>query len=171
MPKAPVRSTPRISMNSHCPGDIDKPPSVGSSTPSPIAVSGIARRQAQPVAGAVGGTAQIRITSSGPGVIGAPNRDQRASGGAAVAVSFGRAARRMDVELRGGAGSGAGARDADAEAPREGGSAWPWSASATSSPTDAALFDLAGSLRREVLAWFAERVARGEVELIEEKTA
>ena len=34
----------------------------------------------------------------------------------------------------------------------------------------AAVFDLAGSLRREVLAWFAERVGRGEVELIEEKT-
>ena len=37
-------------------------------------------------------------------------------------------------------------------------------------PADAAVFDLAGSLRREVLAWFAERVGRGEVELIEEKT-
>ena len=75
------------------------------------------------------------------------------------------------MELRGGAGSGAGARDADAEAPQEGGSAWPWSASATSSPTDAALFDLAGSLRGEVLAWLGERVRRGEVQLIEEKTA
>jgi hypothetical protein len=38
-------------------------------------------------------------------------------------------------------------------------------------PAAAAVFDLAGSLRREVLAWFAERVGRGEVELIEEKTA
>jgi hypothetical protein len=38
-------------------------------------------------------------------------------------------------------------------------------------PADAAVFDLAGSLRREVLAWFAARVGRGEVELIEEKTA
>ena len=37
-------------------------------------------------------------------------------------------------------------------------------------PADAAVFDLAGSLRQEVLAWFAERVGRGEVELIEEKT-
>jgi hypothetical protein len=38
-------------------------------------------------------------------------------------------------------------------------------------PADVAVFDLAGSLRREGLAWFAERVGRGEVELIEEKTA
>jgi hypothetical protein len=38
-------------------------------------------------------------------------------------------------------------------------------------PANAAVFDLAGSLRREVLAWFAARVGRGEVELIEEKTA
>ena len=37
-------------------------------------------------------------------------------------------------------------------------------------PAAAAVFDLAGSLRQEVLAWFAERVGRGEVELIEEKT-
>jgi hypothetical protein len=37
-------------------------------------------------------------------------------------------------------------------------------------PADAAVFDLAGSLRQEVLAWFAERVGRGEVELIEERT-
>ena len=37
-------------------------------------------------------------------------------------------------------------------------------------PADAAVFDLAGALRREVLAWFGERVGRGEVELIEEKT-
>jgi hypothetical protein len=36
---------------------------------------------------------------------------------------------------------------------------------------NAALFDLASSLRREVLAWFAERVGWGEVELIEERTA
>jgi hypothetical protein len=41
----------------------------------------------------------------------------------------------------------------------------------STNPADAALFDLAGSLRQEVLAWFAERVGRGEVELIEEKTA
>jgi hypothetical protein len=40
----------------------------------------------------------------------------------------------------------------------------------STNPADAAVFALAGSLRREVLAWFAERVARGEVELIEEKT-
>jgi hypothetical protein len=40
----------------------------------------------------------------------------------------------------------------------------------STNPADAALFDLAGSLRQEVLAWFAERVGRGEVELIEEKT-
>jgi hypothetical protein len=38
-------------------------------------------------------------------------------------------------------------------------------------PADAALFDLAGSLRGEVLAWLGERVRRGEVQLIEEKTA
>jgi hypothetical protein len=38
-------------------------------------------------------------------------------------------------------------------------------------PANAAVFELASSLRREVLAWFAERVGRGEVELIEEKTA
>jgi len=37
-------------------------------------------------------------------------------------------------------------------------------------PADAAVFDLAGSLRQEVLAWFKERVGRGKVELIEEKT-
>jgi hypothetical protein len=41
----------------------------------------------------------------------------------------------------------------------------------STNPTDTAVFDLAGSPRREMLAWFAERVARGEVELIEEKTA
>ena len=38
-------------------------------------------------------------------------------------------------------------------------------------PADAAVFDLAGSLRQEVLAWFAERVGRGEIQLIEERTA
>jgi hypothetical protein len=38
-------------------------------------------------------------------------------------------------------------------------------------PADAAVFDLAGSLREDVLAWFGERVGRGKVELIEEKTA
>ena len=38
-------------------------------------------------------------------------------------------------------------------------------------PADAALFDLASSPRREVLAWLGERVRRGEVQLIEEKTA
>jgi hypothetical protein len=38
-------------------------------------------------------------------------------------------------------------------------------------PANAAVFDLAGSPRQEVLAWFAARVGRGEVELIEEKTA
>jgi hypothetical protein len=38
-------------------------------------------------------------------------------------------------------------------------------------PADAAVFDLAGSLRREVLAWFAERVGQGEIQLIEERTA
>ena len=38
-------------------------------------------------------------------------------------------------------------------------------------PANAAVLELASSLRREVLAWFAERVGRGEVELIEEKTA
>jgi hypothetical protein len=38
-------------------------------------------------------------------------------------------------------------------------------------PVDAAVFDLAGSQRQEVLAWFAERVGRGEIQLIEEKTA
>jgi hypothetical protein len=37
-------------------------------------------------------------------------------------------------------------------------------------PADAAVFDLAGSLRQKVLAWFKERVGRGKVELIEEKT-
>jgi hypothetical protein len=38
-------------------------------------------------------------------------------------------------------------------------------------PADAAVFDLAGSPRQEVLAWFVERVGWGKVELIEEKTA
>jgi hypothetical protein len=38
-------------------------------------------------------------------------------------------------------------------------------------PADAALFALAGSLHQEVLAWFAARVGRGEVKLIEEKIA
>ena len=38
-------------------------------------------------------------------------------------------------------------------------------------PANAAVFDLASSPRQEVLAWFAEQVGRGEVELIEEKTA
>jgi hypothetical protein len=37
-------------------------------------------------------------------------------------------------------------------------------------PADAAVFELAGSLRQEMLAWFAARVGRGEIELIEEKT-
>jgi hypothetical protein len=41
----------------------------------------------------------------------------------------------------------------------------------STNPADAALLDLAGSLRGEVLTWFAERVGRGEVELIEERTA
>jgi hypothetical protein len=41
----------------------------------------------------------------------------------------------------------------------------------STNPADAALFELAGSRRRDVLAWFAEQVGRGEVELIEEKTA
>jgi hypothetical protein len=41
----------------------------------------------------------------------------------------------------------------------------------STNPADAAVFDLAGSLRREVLTWFAERVGRGEVEMVEEKTA
>jgi hypothetical protein len=41
----------------------------------------------------------------------------------------------------------------------------------STNPADAALFDLAGSLRGEVLAWLGERVRRGEVQLIEEKTA
>jgi hypothetical protein len=93
----------------------------------------------------------------------------------------------MDVEPCSGAGS--------TPKQREGGSSWSWSASATSSPTDArwlervvsaedaaalvwstdpadaALFALAGSPHQEVLAWFAARVGRGEVELIEEKIA
>jgi hypothetical protein len=38
-------------------------------------------------------------------------------------------------------------------------------------PADAALFDLASSPRREVLAWFAARVRWGQVELVEERTA
>ncbi len=38
-------------------------------------------------------------------------------------------------------------------------------------PADAAVFDLASSSRQQVLAWFGERVGRGKVELIEEKTA
>ena len=38
-------------------------------------------------------------------------------------------------------------------------------------PADAAVFELAGSPRQEVLAWFAERVGRGEIQLIEERTA
>jgi len=37
-------------------------------------------------------------------------------------------------------------------------------------PADAAVFELASSPRQVVLAWFAEQVGRGEVELIEEKT-
>jgi hypothetical protein len=41
----------------------------------------------------------------------------------------------------------------------------------STNPADAAVFDLAGSRRREVLAWFAERVGQGEIQLIEEKTA
>jgi hypothetical protein len=42
-----------------------------------------------------------------------------------------------------------------------------WSAD----PADAAVFELAGSPRQEVLAWFAERVRWGQVELVEERTA
>jgi hypothetical protein len=38
-------------------------------------------------------------------------------------------------------------------------------------PADAALFALTSSPHQEVLAWFAARVGRGEVELIEEKIA
>jgi hypothetical protein len=38
-------------------------------------------------------------------------------------------------------------------------------------PVDAAVFALANSLRREVLAWFAERVREGKIELIEERTS
>jgi hypothetical protein len=41
----------------------------------------------------------------------------------------------------------------------------------STNPADAAVFDLASSLRGEVLAWLGERVGRGEVELSEEKTA
>jgi hypothetical protein len=40
----------------------------------------------------------------------------------------------------------------------------------STNPAAAAVFDLAGSLRGEVLAWLGERVRRGEVQLIEEKT-
>jgi hypothetical protein len=36
-------------------------------------------------------------------------------------------------------------------------------------PADAAVFELAGSLRQEMLAWLGERVRRGEIQLIEEK--
>jgi hypothetical protein len=36
-------------------------------------------------------------------------------------------------------------------------------------PADAAVFELAGPLRQEVLAWLGERVRRGEIQLIEEK--
>ena len=38
-------------------------------------------------------------------------------------------------------------------------------------PANAAVFDLASSPRQEMLAWFAERVGRGKIELIEERTA
>ena len=41
----------------------------------------------------------------------------------------------------------------------------------STNPADAAVFALVGSPHRKVLAWFAERVRWGEVELIEEKTA
>ena len=41
----------------------------------------------------------------------------------------------------------------------------------STNPADAALFELAGSRRRDVLAWFAERVGQGEIQLIEERTA
>jgi hypothetical protein len=36
-------------------------------------------------------------------------------------------------------------------------------------PADAAVFELAGSLRQEMLSWLGERVRRGEIQLIEEK--
>ena len=51
--------------------------------------------------------------------------------------------------------------------PAEDADALVWS----TNPDDAAVFELASSLRREVLAWFAARVSRGEVELVEERTA
>ena len=38
-------------------------------------------------------------------------------------------------------------------------------------PASAAVFDLPGALRQDVLARLEERVGRGKVELIEEKTA
>jgi hypothetical protein len=41
----------------------------------------------------------------------------------------------------------------------------------STNPADAAVFDLASSPRQQGLAWFGERVGRGKVELIEEKTA
>jgi hypothetical protein len=41
----------------------------------------------------------------------------------------------------------------------------------STNPADAAVLDLASSPRQQVLAWFGERVGRGKVELIEEKTA
>jgi len=41
----------------------------------------------------------------------------------------------------------------------------------STNPVDAAVFALVGSPHRKVLAWFAERVGRGKIELIEERTA
>ena len=41
----------------------------------------------------------------------------------------------------------------------------------STNPADAALFALASLPRQEVLAWFAARVSRGKVELVEERTA
>ena len=38
-------------------------------------------------------------------------------------------------------------------------------------PASAAVFDLPGSLSKDVLARLAERVGRGTIELVEEKTA
>jgi hypothetical protein len=38
-------------------------------------------------------------------------------------------------------------------------------------PASAAVFDLSSALRKDVLAWLEERVGRGKVELVEEKTA
>jgi hypothetical protein len=41
----------------------------------------------------------------------------------------------------------------------------------STNPADAAMFDLPGWLRKDVLMRLEERVRRGKVELIEEKTA